>query len=149
MTTRFIPIERLDKNQKYIIVGIPKCGTTSLGKYLTDKGYDVLERELQFLNINCAENHDYSRIPIIVTRNKIERVYSVMTAFNQTLEEACEMSYYQAGIQMWDCLIYSLEYLKTLKDFPHENKTMFYRKDRKPIKPITSDIRKEITDYLH
>ncbi len=118
MTTRFIPIDRLDKNQKYIIVGIPKCGTTSLGKYLTDKGYDVIERELQFYDIDSALNHNYyDRTPIIITRNPKQAYKSQEVNFGYSM-------IFQYGLQMWDTLIYSLEYLKTIPDFPHENKTI-------------------------
>lgn len=122
LTTRFIPIEKLDKSRTYIIVGVQKCGTTSLGKYMRDKGFEVIEAERYFLNTGFAENHDYSNYtPIIVTRNPIERAWSDYKYFESTLERACDNSYYRAGLQMWDSLIYSLEYLKTLPDFPHEN----------------------------
>ena len=122
MTTVFIPIEKLDKNIRYEIVGSPKCGTTSLGKYLRGKGYDVLESELTFFDIEKAHNHNYwDRTPIIVTRNPIERAYSDYKAFNRTLKESCDWSYFKVCLQMWDALIYSLEYLKTIPNFPHEN----------------------------
>ena len=128
MTTVFIPIEKLNKNIRYNIIGIPKCGTTSLGKYLTDKGYDVIETELLFYNIERAENYDYwDRTPIIITRNPKEAERSWKNAFNSTIEQAKANSFFKAGLQMYDSLIYSLEYLKTISDFPHENKTPMIR----------------------
>ena len=121
MTTRFITIDELDKSRCYIIVGVQKSGTTSLGKYMRDLGYEVIEDERNFLNIDKAKNHDYSNYtPIVVTRNPIERAWSDHNYFGVSLEKACDNSFYKAGLQMWDCLIYSLEYLMTLPNFPHE-----------------------------
>jgi len=123
MTTRFIPINQLDKTRNYIIVGVQKSGTTSLAKYMRDKGYDVIEAEKHFLNVEFATNHDYSNYtPIIITRNPIERAWSDYNFFGGTLERACDNSFYKAGLQMWDALIYSLEYLKTITGFPWENR---------------------------
>jgi len=143
MSSRFIPIELLDKKIKYLIVGVPKCGTTSLGSYLTDRGYDVLEHELIFLSTQTAERHDYyDRTPIVVVRNPIERAYSEFIAFGrETVKKACDFSFYKAGLQMWDCLIYSLEYLRTIPGFPHKNIT-----ENKPI--MTPQIKRQIIDEL-
>lgn len=117
---RFIPLEKLDKRIRYEIVGIPKCGTTSLGLYLKQRGYEVEESELQFFDIHKALTHDYYfRTPIIVTRNPIERAWSDYNYFQrESIKKACDFSFYKYGLQMWDGLIYSLEYLKTVKDFP-------------------------------
>jgi len=53
----------------------------------------------------------------------VERAWSdYNTLANHNLKKACDHSYYKAGLQMWDCLIYSLEYLKTLPGFPYSNK---------------------------
>ena len=54
MTTVFIPIEQLDKTKRYNIVGVPKCGTTSLCKYLRNKGYDIIETELMWQGYRCG-----------------------------------------------------------------------------------------------
>jgi hypothetical protein len=127
MSTVFVPIEKLNKNRRYNIIGIPKCGTTSLGKYLTDKGYDVIESELYFYSIKYAENYNYwDRTPIIITRNPREAEISFKNYFNSTEEQAKQNSFFKAGIQMYDALIYSLEYLKTIPDFPHMNKALPY-----------------------
>ena len=120
---RFLQIEKLDKTIKYEIIGVPKCGTTSLGEYLIKKGYDVIESEFSFLDIEKAENYNYYwRTPIIVTRNPIERAWSDYCFFKRdSIKHACDYSFFKAGLQMWDSLIYSLEYLKTVKDFPKIN----------------------------
>ena len=123
MGTKFIPIEKLDINQKYDIIGVPKCGTTSLGKYLRDKGYDIIETETNWTQINTAENYNmFHRTPIIIVRNPIERAWSDYNNIHtESLKNACDWSYYKAGLQMYDALIYSLEYLQTFPDFPKEN----------------------------
>lgn len=127
MATRFVPIQFLDKKAKYNIVGIAKCGTSSLMKYMIDTGFDVLNSEPQFYNIEYAKNFDYSlRIPIIITRSPIKRTESHIKYFKSTREEALQHSYYKAGLQMWDALIYSLEYLQTIPNFPHQNKGLRY-----------------------
>ena len=120
MTVRFIPIEKLDKKRHYEIIGIAKSGTSSLGNYLRSKQFDVEESELDFLNIDYALNFDYyNKTPIIITRNIIKRTWSDYNFFKRkNLYKAAYFSQYKAGFSMWDSLIYSLEYLKTLHDFP-------------------------------
>jgi hypothetical protein len=142
LTTRFIPIDQLDKSRCYIIVGVQKSGTTSLGKYMRDLGYEVIEDERNFLNIDKAKNHDYSHYtPIVVTRNPIDRAWSDYNSFGVSLENACDNSFYKAGLQMWDSLIYSLEYLQTLPDFPKVN-------DNKSKPKLTNDIKQLIINEL-
>ena len=143
MTTVFVPIENLDKTKRYSIVGSPRCGSSSLAKYLTDRGYDINEMEVGFTNIEFAENFDYyDRTPIIVTRNPVERAYSDYKVLHTwSLKEACGWSYFKAGLQMWDALIYSLEYLKTIPDFPHIHKGIESE--------IPKKIKAEIIDILH
>lgn len=81
------------------------------------KGFDVISSELQFYDMDFALNHNYfDRTPIMITRNPKQAYESQKKAFG-------ESKIFQYGIQMWDSLIFSLEYLNTLKDFPHENKT--------------------------
>lgn len=141
---RFIPIDKLNLKIKYEIVGIPKCGTSSLAEYMRNKNFDVQESELDFLNYEFALNHDYNyRTPIIVTRNRIERTWSDYNFFQRdSLYDATRFSFYKAGLQMWDALIYSLEYLKTLLDFPHENIG-----NSKPL--LTNSIKQEIIMELN
>lgn len=125
-----------------MIVGVQKCGTTSLGKYLRDKGYDVIESEKYFLDIDFALNHDYSNYtPIIITRNPIERAWSDYNFFGGDIKNACDNSFYKAGLQMWDSLIYSLEYLMTIPDFPRLN-------DNKEKPLMTKHIKNEIIKSL-
>ncbi len=104
---------------------MPKSGTTSLGKYLRDRGYDIIESETEWMVIECAENYNmFERTPIIIVRNPIERAWSDYNSWHfNDMKRACDWSYYKAGLQMYDALIYSLEYLKTIPGFPHENIT--------------------------
>jgi hypothetical protein len=140
---RFIPLDKLNKNRRYEIVGVPKCGTTSLAEYMRKKGFDVEESELQFFDIHKAHTHDYYfRTPIIVVRNPIERAWSDYNFFERdSIEKACDFSFYQYGLQMWDSLIYSLEYLMTIPDFPKLN----YNKNKSI---LTNDIKKNIIKEL-
>ena len=144
MGFRFIPIENLDINVRYEIVGIPKCGTTSLAEYMRKKGFDVIESEFSFLDYEKAINHNYRwRTPIIITRNRIERTWSDYNFFQRdSISEATRFSFYKAGFQMWDALIYSLEYLKTLNNFPKVNDN-----NKKPL--MTDKIKKEIISELY
>ncbi len=107
----------------YEIVGIPKCGTSSLGEYLRRLGHDVIENELMFLDTDYAENYSYERIPIIITRNKQERDESDKLFFDIDGQDSTFWSQYDAGIEMFYApLIVSLEYMKKIKGFPHHNR---------------------------
>jgi len=125
MVTKFIPFEKLDKTQKYCIVGVPKAGTSSLYNYMISKGFDITRRETRCGGCQCAENYDhYFRTPILVVRNPIERAWSQYRDNPSiSLKDACDLSFYKAIVPMYDALIFSLEYLKTLPDFPHSNIT--------------------------
>jgi len=113
----------LDKSKKYSIVGSPKCGTSSLGEYMRRLGYDVTEDELYFSD---KEHYPYTdRIPIIILRDPVERAWSDFNFFSNwhdTLEKACEWSKYEKHTKAWNNpIIFHLEELQTIKDFPHHN----------------------------
>lgn len=112
---------KLDISKKYEIVGVPKCGTSSLGEYMRRLGYDVIESELQFSN----PNYKTDRIPIIITRDPVERVWSDFNFFKRSLKESCEWSKYEKYIKLWhEPVIYTLEELSKLDDFPHHNENI-------------------------
>ncbi len=113
----------LDKSKKYEIVGSPKCGTSSLGEHMRRLGYDVIEHELRFSNKEYAEQIE--RIPIIITRNPVERAWSDFNYFKRTLKESCEWSKYEKYIKLWkNPIIFKLEELKELPDFPCHNENI-------------------------
>lgn len=133
----------LDKSKKYSIVGSPKCGTSSLGEYLRRLGYDVTEDELYFMD---KENYPHKdRIPIVILRDPVERAWSDFNFFGQihrTIKDSCKWSRYQDGIKLWDNpIIFYLEDLQKLQDFPHHNENT-----RKP--EMSDNIRKEIEMIL-
>lgn len=127
----------LDKSQKYSIVGVPKCGTSSLGEYMRRLGYDVDEMELNFTNPKFAKS--LTRIPIIITRDVIDRTWSDYLFFQRkTVKEACNWSRYEDGINLFkNPIIFKLEDMIKIPDFPHHNENIYKQ-------PLTENIRKEI-----
>ena len=119
----FVPIEKLDRSKKYNIVGIQKCGTSSLYSFLVKRGFDVIDNKHWIAQeVDTALNYDYKRIPIIITRDPVKRTFSDFRFFpRQTIREATFLSDYIGICSMWCGIIYSLEYLKTFDDFPHLN----------------------------
>jgi hypothetical protein len=133
----------LDKSKKYSIVGVPKCGTSSLGEYMRRMGYDVTEDELYFADKTCYPNSD--RKPLIILRDPVERAWSDFNFFHgdhETLEEACEWSRYEKYLKNWpDAVIFQLEELQKLEEFPHHNHNI-----HKP--ELDNDTRKKIEVLL-
>ena len=121
----FVPIEKLDKSKKYDIVGIQKCGTSSLYSFLVKRGFDVTDNNHENAPIpDFALYYDYKRIPIIITRDPIKRAFSDFRFFGrQNWRDATFLSDYIGICSMWCGIIYSLEYLKTFDDFPHWNQS--------------------------
>ena len=115
----------LDKSKKYSIVGVPKSGTSSLGEYMRKYKFDVIEDEMWFMDAKKYYQMDkerLNRIPIIITRNPIERVWSHYYFFKESLKKSCECSKYAKYIKTWNNpIIFKLECLKKLEDFPHHN----------------------------
>lgn len=97
----------------YIIIGMRKCGTTSLEKWMKKNGYDI-RREEQLITEGDIGSYDYidgrrfykgcfiHRRPIIILRDPIKRIFSnyhykqnhqqgdKFEIFEKTLEEAID-----------------------------------------------------------
>ena len=123
-------IDDLDINQKYMIVGVRKSGTQSLKAYLLSKGYDVECNEGRFTIQSQWESHDYTRQPIILIRDCIERAWSDYEYFKNDdpptnpngLTDALEPSKYKKYLIHWkNPIVLTLGYLKTLDGFPIRN----------------------------
>lgn len=158
-------LSTLDKTKKYTLVGISKSGTTSLCKYLASKGFDVDKRDGWFWIKKWREEFGMSqltkdRVPLIVTRDPVERAWSHYHYMFQTkpveetdeyikyirLEEVSRKSHYIPWLSDWlrrfpDTVIIHYEDFVSLPDFPHENATK--------VKPeITTGERFKIVDYI-
>ena len=68
----------MNKTEKYVVVGFPKCGQMSLVKYLQDEGYDVTRQDNIWNSRARQEIEDQQpgRIPIIITRDPVEMIWS-------------------------------------------------------------------------
>ena len=68
----------MDFSSKYVIVGFPKCGQMSLEKYFIDKGFDIKRHDIIWREKapEIIRTHDLGRIPIIITRDPIEMIWS-------------------------------------------------------------------------
>jgi len=115
---------------KYHIVGIEKCGTHSLQKYLRDGGYEVIAHEWLYCRRNGPTMHDeyYAECqPIIITRDPIERFISDYHWREQrkqpgTLKQIIQGSYYDYWIRLWSKqrpIILRLEDMSMIDGFPH------------------------------
>jgi|LWDU01.1.fsa_nt_gi hypothetical protein len=142
-------IDDLDITKKYMIVGVRKSGTQSLKKYLIDKGFNIECFEGRFSLPEYYNTHDYSRIPIVILRDPVERAWSDYEYFKEYnppmnpngLSDSIEVSKYDKYLKHWDCIIFSLEDLMKLDDFPKINI------NEKKI-PISINIKKEIEILL-
>lgn len=131
-----------------MIVGVRKSGTQSFKRFLLGRGYDVECWEGRFTLPRFYETHDYTRIPIIITRDPVERAWSDYKFFKdydppmnpRGIDDAIEPSKYEKYSKFWNCLTFRLEDLIKESDFPHENKG-------KPI-PMSAEIRQKITESL-
>lgn len=132
---------------KYHIVGIHKCGTTSLMKWLIDKGHEVIRNEFVFWEKHGPRwhLHNYSEYtPILLLRDPIERIWShynykrfkqpndineIHCSFEEALTTHPEMlwsSDYDRWIKHWEPtkpVIMWLEELQKDPTFPKENTT--------------------------
>lgn len=72
--------EIFDKNEKYMILGIEKCGTTSLEEDMVKEGFTVARWEWSYCFPNIREfvqkHYPGYKIIIITRDNRIERCYS-------------------------------------------------------------------------
>lgn len=142
-------IDDLDITKKYMIVGVRKSGTQSLKKYLIDKGFNIECFEGRFSLPEYYNTHDYSRIPIVILRDPVERAWADYEYFKEYnppmnpngLSDSIEVSKYDKYLKYWNCIILSLEKLEQLTDFPKVNI------NEKKI-PMPINIKKEIEILL-
>ncbi len=112
-----------------IILGFPKCGTTSLMKYL-EKKYDKIvtrrewcylpfEEQLKKFNKEFGDPKDFKLV--FITRSPVNRLWSLYKTKSKIPFEECN---YWHWIKMWNEYrpdVYNLEGLSTDPDFPHLN----------------------------
>ena len=141
------------------IVGFPKCGTYSLAKFHKIPSLELIHREN---GLRDWEESYSDKTPLIITRDPIERIWSLYIDFNYyrdlTLKEFldCKPSRfetidpvdwcdYEKWIKPWskfNPIVVKLEIMKTSDGFPHENKGDLVHK-------ISSKDRKLISSYLN
>lgn len=72
----------------FVIIGFPKCGTTSLQRYMTKKYPSVCTHRNEIIYSNrCSRiwSDRFSQcIPVIVTRDPIERIWSAYRYYSWT-----------------------------------------------------------------
>jgi len=103
-----------------MIVGVKKSGTQSFNRFLLDRGYDVECYEGRFTIPEFYNTHDYSRIPLVVIRDPVERAWSDYNYFKDYnppintngLDDSIEVSNYEKYLKFWDCIVYKLESIK-------------------------------------
>lgn len=132
---------------KFYIPGFPKCGSTSLEKYLLDKKFDVVREESMYRHSLGILKYklqfpDYQTLFII--REPIERIWShynykryyqagdrneIKCSFEEALEkypEIIEPSNYDMWLNKWKStnpIVIKLEELQKQPDFPMKNVT--------------------------
>lgn len=155
---------------KYIIIGCRKCGTTSLEKFMKNEKLDVIREERLFTRTDGFDVWKglYSdRRPVIILRDPVERAWSdycyqkymKSEASSLSLEEKCEekrydpvmgdrniimQSRYEQWLKPWrkaEPVIYRLEEMKKIPEFPHE-----WKNDQK--REMTQKDRKTLEGYL-
>ncbi len=149
----------LDKNKSYILVGVSKCGTTSMVKYLKDNGYDIVKQDGWFWDSKFIDDFKHDKTPLIVIRNPIERAWSHYNysfqnkpeeatpqhIVDRRLEECSRKSAYTYFLARWmekfDTVVLRYEEFVDLDDFPHENETKYKPK-------ISNDIAEKIENYM-
>lgn len=132
---------------RYAILGFPKCGTISTQKWYSDKGYDCTKPEWPiFWSIDKVKKFLGDRIPVIVTREKSEALWSFYEYFgyrgqipfkdflnlriratnflNYTPLEMFDYDRWINNLKELNPIIHKLEDLQKLDDYPHENLTM-------------------------
>jgi len=139
--------QSIKNSKKIYIAGIEKCGSTSLEKYLIDKGFDIVREESNYchpfgLPRYKLQHPDYQTLFII--RDPIERIWShynykryyqdgdrreIKCSFEEALTEHPEMidaSNYEKWFTKWKStnpIVIKLEDLQKQSDFPQKNTT--------------------------
>ena len=135
---------------KYVIIGFPKCGQVSLVEWLKKQGHEAIRNDIIW-KIDAVQtikqNYiDKGYIPIIITRDPVERIWSGFNYWHYrtrgiTLPDYLKMESYNTSIgeenpikqsdylryaepyKKYNVIIYKLEELQEIPGFPHENKT--------------------------
>ncbi|UVF62430.1 hypothetical protein [Nitrososphaeria virus YSH_922147] len=131
---------------KYDVIGYAKCGTVSVQRWMLNQGYDCTKNEWPvYWDIERLRNHLQDRIPVIVKRKKIDALWSFYEYFgyrgqigfkdfleirirnnnflNMTPLEIYDYSHIER-IKELNPIVYDIEELQKLDDFPHENITL-------------------------
>ncbi len=141
---------KLSTHGKYVVVGFPKCGQISLVNYLISKGFDVtrFDQIWRLDALEKTEGQHPDRQPIIVTRDKVEMIwssywywpYNTYMSFPQYLkhevptqsslgtENPIDHADYERHIDKFaelNPIIFKFEDLVKIPEFPHDNKTIY------------------------
>ena len=147
LITLFQQLFHRDLRSGYYILGIEKCGTTSLEKYLKSQGFHVVREESNYCRWFGVIKFKYqypNMKAVMIIRDPVERIWSHYNykhtkQFGDRHEIKCELkealikyswlvdgSNYSKWIKKWESvnpIIYKLEELCLLSDFPKENTT--------------------------
>ena len=140
----------LPRDNKYIICGFTKCGSTSLEQYIRNKGYDIERRESFFWDRPDTIRRLFSgRKVILITRDPVERTWShynykryhqegdrmqIKCSFEEAMEKHPEIwqhSMYDKYITNFKELqdewpiIFKFENLIKIPDYPHLTKSTY------------------------
>ena len=134
--------------EKYVIVGFPKCGQISLETYLRGLGYDVQRHDIIWRSnaSDMVKTQNPGRTPIIMTRDPIQMIwssyfywhYKETMSFEKYLkhkvvresslgnENPIDHADYEKHINKFldmKPILLKFEDMITIEDYPHENKT--------------------------
>ena len=133
--------------KKFYIPGFPKCGSTSLEKYLHEKGFEIIREESMYrhpLSISKYKLQYPDYQTLFVLREPIQRIWShynykryyqkgdrkeISCTFEEALEkhpDIVDPSDYQKWLKKWDStnpIVIKLEDLQNQSDFPMKNIT--------------------------
>ena len=120
---------------KYCIVGVTKCGTTSLEKYLKSKGHTVVSHEtLATLKSGTgffgAQYFEKGWKPVLIFRNEKDRLRSFLNYYSKNPEllkgqsKDYDIVNIKAQWKNFDAEFYHLEEMQQLSDFPHINQSI-------------------------
>jgi hypothetical protein len=144
---------KLDKNNRYTIIGVSGSATSSLATYMKNEGYDVELQKDWFWQKDVCYSWG-SSIPLVVLRNPLERSWSQFCSLTsptpkekqRNLEYVSRLSSYDAWLNMWKTIVPStvvmfFEDIVTVKNFPHERKSI----NRQQMSPVDIDL---IENYI-
>jgi hypothetical protein len=142
-----------DTDEKYLIIGARKSGSTSLEFYMQSVlGLDVKRHEHLFTRydgVQYAEQYYPGRIPVVILRNPLHRIesdysyrplggvsnretdfyqYCKTSKYDQVWGDrnAISQSFYLKWLDLWkntNLMILNIHTMQKLKGFPHQNQT--------------------------